>query len=195
MLFWPTKTWNFLVTNYCFYAGIVVCFPYACFPARSLFIYIFFSLPLIFQPCWPLLVGRSYFSFSHCHYEIFMYFFQWNSSPLFSITRSSSFSVILVSVNIKDNVKKDSTFLLLFFLKVQSAMRFPAKKTVSCIWVVCWFSYSKIPKISLSKYKPPKLITWAGGRAVGRTYGRTVTWLPKFVRCIGNQRESSAINP
>ena len=44
-----------------------------------------------------------------------MFFFQRNSSPLFSITRSSSFSVIHVSVNIKNNIKKDTTLLLFFF--------------------------------------------------------------------------------
>ena len=44
-----------------------------------------------------------------------MFFFQRNSSPLFSITRSSSFSVIHVSVNIKNNIEKDTTLLLFFF--------------------------------------------------------------------------------
>ena len=39
-----------------------------------------------------------------------------NSSPLFSITRSSSFSVIYVSVNIKNNVEKDTTLLFFFSL-------------------------------------------------------------------------------
>ena len=42
-----------------------------------------------------------------------------NSSPLFSITRSSSFSVIHLSVNIKNKAEKDTTF---FFLKVRAAM-------------------------------------------------------------------------
>ena len=55
------------------------------------------------------LSGRKYFSFSHRRYEIFMIFFQRNSSPLFFITRSSSFSVIRVSVDIKNNVEKDWT--------------------------------------------------------------------------------------
>ena len=44
-----------------------------------------------------------------------MFFFQRNSSPLFLITRSSSFPVIHVNVDIKNNVEKDSTFLLFFF--------------------------------------------------------------------------------
>ena len=59
------------------------------------------------------LAARQHFSFSHCRYEIFMFFFQRNSSPLFSITRPSSSSVIHVSVNIKKkNVEKDTSFLL-----------------------------------------------------------------------------------
>ena len=79
--------------------------------------------------------GRWHFSFSHHSYEILMFFFQRNSSPLFLITRSSSFSVIHVNVDIKNNVEKDSTFLLFFFsLKVQVAMRFPARNTSSCLW-------------------------------------------------------------
>ena len=47
--------------------------------------------------------------------SISMFFSLRNSSPLFSITRSSSFSVVHVSVNIKNNAEKD-TNLLLFFL-------------------------------------------------------------------------------
>ena len=39
------------------------------------------------------------------------------SSPLFSITRPSSFSVIHDSVNIKNNAEKDTTLLLFFLSK------------------------------------------------------------------------------
>ena len=46
-----------------------------------------------------------------------MFFFLRNSSPLFSITRSSSFSVFHVSVNIKNNAEKDTTLLLFFLSK------------------------------------------------------------------------------
>ena len=69
----------------------------------------YFSLPIIFT----LLAA----GISHCLTAalIFMFFFLQNSSLPFSITRSSSFSVIQVSVNIKNNVEKDTT-LLLFFL-------------------------------------------------------------------------------
>ena len=52
---------------------------------------------------------------------IFMIFFLQNSSLLFSISRSSSFSVIHVSVNIKNNVEKDTT--LLYFLSFLKSLR------------------------------------------------------------------------
>ena len=63
------------------------------------------------------LAGSKHFSLSQRLYEIFLFFFQRNSSSLLSITRSSSFSVIGVSVNIKNNFEKDSTFLLFFLFK------------------------------------------------------------------------------
>ena len=65
-----------------------------------------------------------FFTASHFHLAglifspllwISMFFFLRNSSPLFSITRSGSFSVIHVSVKIKNNAEKD-TNLLLFYL-------------------------------------------------------------------------------
>ena len=58
---------------------------------------------------------------SHCRFE---FFFLRNSSPLFSKTRSSSISVIHISVKIhvKNNAKKDTTLLSFFFLKVRAAM-------------------------------------------------------------------------
>ena len=91
MPFCMTKTANFLVTHY-FYGGIIPVFMFA----------FIFSLPLIFtllaSPCWPL----AFLIFSgYGRYEIVMFFFQRNSSPLFWITRSGSFSVIHVSVNIR----------------------------------------------------------------------------------------------
>ena len=70
----------------------------------------YFSLPLIFMH----LAGRQHFSFSHRRFE-----FPCFSSNEFSITRSSSFSVIHDSVHIKNNAEKDTTF---FFLIVRAAM-------------------------------------------------------------------------
>ena len=49
-----------------------------------------------FSPWWPLASP-----FSQRCYKIFMFFFQRNWSPLFFISRSSSFSVIHVNVDIK----------------------------------------------------------------------------------------------
>ena len=50
--------------------------------------------------------------------KFFMFFFQRNSSPLFLITRSSTFSVIHVSVIIKDYVKKRHDFVCLFLFSL-----------------------------------------------------------------------------
>ena len=56
------------------------------------------------------------------------FFFQRISSPLFLIARSSPFSVIYVSVNIKNNVEKRLDFAVVFFSpKARVAMRFPSK--------------------------------------------------------------------
>ena len=44
--------------------------------------------------------------------------FHRSPSLLFSITGSSSFSGIHVSVDIKNNIEKDSTLLLFFFLSL-----------------------------------------------------------------------------
>ena len=86
----------------------------------------YFSLPLIFTllaaHCWPL----AFLIFSPPLW-ISMFFFLQSSSPLFSITRSSSFSVVHVCVNTKNNGQKDTTLLLFFFLKVRAATWFPSK--------------------------------------------------------------------
>ena len=86
-----------------------------------------------FSPCWPLaflIVSQPLW--------IFMFFFLQNSSLLFSITRSSSFSVIHVSVNIKNNVEKDTTLLLFFLSKSPGghAISFQIKP-----WVAFRFPY------------------------------------------------------
>ena len=106
-LFCRTKTSNFPVTHY-FYGGIVVCaYPIFC---------LLCTCPLFngfhcrsFSPCRPLV-----FLIVSQPLWIFMFSFLQNSSLLFSITRSSSFSVIHVSVNIKNNVEKDTSLLLFF---------------------------------------------------------------------------------
>ena len=71
----------------------------------------YFSLPLIFT----LLAA----SISHCLTAAlnFHVFLLQNSSLLFSITRSSSYSVIHETVNIKNIVEKDKTLLLFLLSK------------------------------------------------------------------------------
>ena len=89
-----------------------------------------------FSPFWPLA-----FLFVSPPLWIFMFFFLQNSFLLFSITRSSSFSVIHVSVNIKNNVEKDTTLLLFFLSKSPGghAISFQIKPWVAfglqCLWL------------------------------------------------------------
>ena len=105
-LFCTTITSNFLVTHY-FYGEIVVCvYPIFCFQCSCWL--------LFFTAAHFHLAGRKHFSFSHRRFE-----FPRFSSNEFSIARSSSFSVIHVSVHIKNNAEKDTTF---FFVKVRAAM-------------------------------------------------------------------------
>ena len=70
----------------------------------------YFSLPLIFT---LLAANISHFLTAALYFHVFLPVR--NSSPLFLITRSSSLSVIHVSVNIKINAEK-GTISLLFFL-------------------------------------------------------------------------------
>ena len=91
-----------------------LCLPNILFPV---FMFAFIFHCRSFSPCWPL----AFLIFSPPLW-ISMIFFLRNSSPLFSITRSSSFSVIHVSVNTKNNAEKDTTLLLFFFLKVRAAI-------------------------------------------------------------------------
>ena len=139
-----------------------------------------------FSLCWPLaflIVSQPLW--------IFMFFFLQNSSLLFSITRSSSFSVIHVSINIKNNVEKDTT-LLLFFLSKSPGGHAISSRCINLGCHTCWLNYLTLVRL------------WCG-RMVGRAGGRcTVTWLPNFLgsvvyhiflpmvlRCA---REGSAIN-
>ena len=121
----------------------------------------------IFSPCWPLALLNA----SHPLW-IFMFFFLQNSSLLFSVTHSSSFSVIHVSVNIKNNVEKDTTLLLFFLSKSLGghAISFQIKPWVALrLPLACWLNYFKL------------VCLWCG-RTVGRAGGRcTVTWLPNFL--------------
>ena len=86
-----------------------MCLPNILFPV---FMFAFIFHCSSFSPCWPL----AFLIFSPPLW-ISMFLFLRNSSPLFSIARSSSFSVVHVSVNIKNNAEKDTTLLLFFLSK------------------------------------------------------------------------------
>ena len=106
-----------------------------------------------------------------------MFFFQRNSSPLFSVTRSSSFSVIHVSINIKNNVEKDTT--LLFFSLSKSPGGHPISFQINVeLHLGChtyWLSYFILACLWCGR---------TGGRLLGWTYRHVTT---KFLRCIGYQ--------
>ena len=76
----------------------------------------YFSLPLIFT---LLAASISHFLTAALNFHVFL---PRNSSPLFSLTRSSCFSVIHVCVNIKITPKKTRLCCCFFFLIVRAAM-------------------------------------------------------------------------
>ena len=107
---------NFLHCSYMFYGVNVVCSRVH-----------FFLLTLIFT-----FVATSISHFSHRRYKFYMFLFQQNWSALFSISCSSSFSVIHVNVVFKIKSKERNS--LIFFvvvafssLKVRAAMWFTTK--------------------------------------------------------------------
>ena len=111
--------------------------------------------PIVSQPLW-----------------IFMFFFLQNSFLLFSITRSSSFSVIHVSVNIKNNVQKDTTSLLFFLSKGAGghAISFQIKP---------WVAF-ELPYLLIELFYMGMPVVRTDGRAVGRSvYVHVIT---KFSR-------------
>ena len=101
-------------------------FLVTCFIQEMLYVFLF---TFFFASTHFHLGGRSHqhFSLSYCHYKIFMLLLRRNWSPLFFISRSSSFSVI--QVNVKINLKERIGFLVVVFsLKVWVAMRFITEK-------------------------------------------------------------------
>ena len=164
MLFCRTKTSNALVRHY-FCGGIA--YALTQYFAFCVHVRFYFSLPLIFTSLAA--------SISHCLTAPLNFhgFFLKNSSLLFSISRSSSFSVIHVRVNIKNNVEKDTTLLLFFLSKSPGdhAISFQIKP-----WVALGLPYLLIELFYIGMPVVP-----TDGRAVGRC---TVTWLPKFSDAI-----------
>ena len=92
-----------------------MCLPNILFPVFmfTFFFFFFFTGPHL-HPTGRSLLAASISNFLTAALNFHVFFLR-NSSPLFSITRSSSFFVIHLSVNIKNNVEED-TALLLFIL-------------------------------------------------------------------------------
>ena len=92
-----------------------------------------------------------------------MFFFLLNSSLLFSITRSSSFSVIHVNVNIKNNVEKDTTLLLFFLSKSPggNAIFFQIKPSVAF----------QLPYLLIELFYIGMPVVRTDSRVIGRSVG------------------------
>ena len=141
-----------------------MCLPNILFPV---FAFIFHCRS--FSLCWPL----AFLIFSPPLW-ISMFFFPRNSSPSFSITRSSSFSVIHVSVNIKNNTEKDTTLLLVFLCKSQ-------RGHVISFQIKVWVAFG-LPYLLIELFYIGMPVVRINGRSGGRSVGRcTVTWLPNFL--------------
>ena len=141
-----------------------MCLPNILFPV---FMFAFIFHCVSFSPCWPLA-----FPIFSPPLWISMFFSLRNSSPLFSITRSSSFSVIHVSVNIKNNAEQDTTLLLFFLSKSPGGhvISFKIKP-----WVACGLPYLLIELFYIGM-----TVVRMDGRAGGRSvYGHVIT---KFSR-------------
>ena len=66
------------------------------------------------------MAGRQHFSSSHRRYKIFTFFFQQTWSPLFFISRSRSFSIIHVNVDVKIYFKERIGFVVVVFFLCKS---------------------------------------------------------------------------
>ena len=113
------------------------------------------------------------FSFCHCRHIIsFMFFFQPNWSPLLFISRSSSFPVIQVNVDIKIQWKERLIFLLFVFssLKVWAAMRLTAETSgvPEMQTFTSTITYSSPDGLTPDSRSPPP-------ESVRSAFGRTLT--------------------
>ena len=117
-----------------------------------------------FSLCWPL----AYLIVSQplC---IFMFFFLQNSSPLFLVTCSSSFSVIHVSVNVKNNAETDATLLLFFLSKSLGGhvISFHIKPELRLGCHTCWLSYFTLVYLWSGRTNGRAAGGWVVGRSVG----------------------------
>ena len=132
-----------------------MCLPNILFPV---FMFAFIFHCRSFSPCWPL----AFLIFSPPLW-ISMFFSLRNSSPLFSITRSSSFSFIHVSVNIKNNVEKDTTLLLFFLSKSRGGH-------VISFQLKPWVAFG-LPYLLIELFYTGMRVVRTDGRSVDRSLG------------------------
>ena len=121
------------------------------------------------------LAGRKHFAFSPPLW-ISMFFFLRNSSPLFSITRPSSFSVIHVSVNIKNNAKKDTTLLLVLLSNSRGGHEISFQ-------IKPWVAFG-LPYLFIELFYIGMPVVRTDGQAGGPC---TTTWLPNFLGWVDYQ--------
>ena len=144
-----------------------MCLPNILFPV---FMFAFIFHCCSFSLCWPL----GFLIFSPPLW-IAMFFFLRNLSPLFSITRSSSFSVIHVSVNIKNNAEKDTT-LLLFFLS-----KSPGGHVIS-FQIKPWVAFG-LPYLLIELFYIGMPVVRTDGRSLARSvYGHVITKFSRMCR-------------
>ena len=120
----------------------------------SVFMFAFIFHCHSFSPCWPL----AFLIFSPPLW-ISMFFFLRNSSPLFSITCSSSFSVIHVRANITNNAEKDTTFLLFVLSKS------PGGHVIS-FQIKLWVAFGSL-YLLIKLFYIGMPVVWTDCRAVG----------------------------
>ena len=138
-----------------------MCLPNILFPV---FMFAFIFHCCSFSPCWPI----AFLIFSPPLW-MSMLLFQRNSFPLFSITRSSSFFVIHVRVNINNNAEKDTT-LLLFLLS-----KSPGDHVIS-FQIKPWVAFGS-PYLLIELFYIGMPMVRTDGRASGRSV--SVNLVPK----------------
>ena len=138
-----------------------ICLPNILFPV---FMFAFIFHCRSFLPCWPL----AFLIFSPQHW-IWMFFFLQNSSPLFLVTCSSSFSVIHVSVNVKNNAETEATLLLFFLSKSLGGhvISFHIKPELRLGCHTCWLSYFTLVYLWSGRTGGRAAGGWVVGRSVG----------------------------
>ena len=124
----------------------------------------YFSMPLIFT---LLAASISHFFTAALNFHVFL--LTKFVSFVLSITRSSSFSVIHVSVNMKNNADKDTTLLLFFLSKSPGGH-------VIFFQIKPWVAFG-LPYLLIELFYIGMPVVRTDGRSVGRSVGRcTVLW-------------------